>query len=59
MENKKNKQELLKESQDLAEKHAQLKIVIESMVNALDKSVAELDEMEKRYNTVIDLIKKT
>ena len=59
MENKKNKQELLKESQDLAEKHAQLKKVIESMVNALDKSVAELDEMEKRYNTVIDLIKKT
>ena len=58
MENKKNKQELLKESQDLAEKHAQLKKTIDSMVNALDNAVIELGEIEVEYNKVIELIKK-
>ena len=50
-ENKKTKQELLEQSQKLAEKHTEIKSVIIGMLD-------EMDKIEVEYNEIIEQIKK-
>jgi len=52
MENKKSKQELLECAQKLADKHAELKLVIEDMLK-------EMDAIEMEYIKVLEEIKKS
>ena len=51
MENKKNKTELLEIAKDLADKHNELKSVVISMLD-------EMDKIELEYNKTIEEIKK-
>jgi hypothetical protein len=51
------KKELLKEAQDLSEKHQSLKKTIFTMINDLDELMINLKDVENKYEEIIQKIK--